>query len=165
MNTQLPRCSLDRPHPVCVLPSDLLEQFHLRSPVHRPPCRLRRQSSQLVSEGGPNVTSTSGPNQNSEINWSGRIREGHCTGHKAALVSPVEADPRAIGLPLILRVGGLLKSLVMVDPKDARRWWRVEDQTADPWRIEPVARSSQGGHRGKPVEIRHADARRETVDL
>src|SRR3989442_1344468 len=67
MNPQLPRCSLDRPHPVCVLPSDLLEQFHLRSPVHRPPCRLRRQSSQLVSEGGPNVTSTSGPNQNSEI--------------------------------------------------------------------------------------------------
>src|ERR1019366_4095903 len=25
MNSQLPRCSLDRPRPVCVLPSDLLE--------------------------------------------------------------------------------------------------------------------------------------------
>src|SRR2546425_13156157 len=72
MNPQLPRCSLDRPHPVCVLPSDLLEQFHLRSPVHRPTCRLRRQSSQLVSEGGPNVTSTSGPNQNSEITYRSR---------------------------------------------------------------------------------------------
>ena len=40
---------------------------HLRSPVHRPPCRLSRQSSQLASEGGPNVMSTRGPNQNSEI--------------------------------------------------------------------------------------------------
>src|ERR1019366_7198729 len=67
MNPQPPRYALDRSSPVCVLPSDLLEQFHLRSPVHRPPCRLRRQSSQLASEGGPNVMSTRGPNQNSEI--------------------------------------------------------------------------------------------------
>src|SRR6267143_5346516 len=84
MNTQLPRCSLDRPHPVCVLPSDLLEQFHLRSPVHRPPCRLRRQSSQLVSEGGPNVTSTSGPNQNSEIRQQGMGRRGMRNPHSAS---------------------------------------------------------------------------------
>src|SRR5208283_185668 len=68
MNPQFPRCAQDRSFTVCVLPSDLLEQFHLRSPVHRPPCRLRRQGSQLASEGGPNVMSTRGPNQNSEIN-------------------------------------------------------------------------------------------------
>src|SRR5712692_2452133 len=68
MNPQPSRYTLDRSSPVCVLPSDLLEQSHLRSPVHRPPCRLRRQSSQLASEGGPNVMSTRGPNQNSEIN-------------------------------------------------------------------------------------------------
>src|ERR1019366_395145 len=67
MNPQPPRCAMDRSSPVCILPSDLLEQFHLRSPVHRPPCRLSRQSSQLASEGGPNVMSTRGPNQNSEI--------------------------------------------------------------------------------------------------
>src|SRR6266567_3284297 len=67
MNSQFPRCAQDRSNTVGVLPSDLLEQFHLRSPVHRPPCRLRRQSSQLVSEGGQNVMSTPGRNQISEI--------------------------------------------------------------------------------------------------
>ena len=67
MNTQLLRHSLNRPRPMPVLPSDLLKQLHLRSPVHRPPCRLRRQGIRLVSQGGPNQTSTSGPIQSSEI--------------------------------------------------------------------------------------------------
>src|SRR2546428_13332809 len=77
---------------------------------------------------------------------SSATRARHRTGNESAVIAPVEADPWATALPLILDVGALLERLVMVDAKNTWRGRSVEDQASDPWGIESVAGSSQYGH-------------------
>ena len=59
----------------------------------------------------------------------------------------------------------LLERLIVVNAKDT--WWgrRVKDEAADPRGKEPVARGSEDGHQCQPVEVRHAHARRNSIDL
>ena len=63
MNAELPRHTLHRADAELVLTAQLLEQFHLRSPVHTAPrtSTAGRRTRGHTRRGGPTFTSTGGP--------------------------------------------------------------------------------------------------------
>ena len=63
MNAELPRHTLHRADAELVLTAQLLEQFHLRSPVHTAPrtSTAGRRTRAHTRRGGPTFTSTGGP--------------------------------------------------------------------------------------------------------
>jgi hypothetical protein len=65
MHSELGRNSLDSPDPELIFPTNVLEQFHLRSPLHpKPPASLAGCSA---LPGRANLEHRNGPNQSIEI--------------------------------------------------------------------------------------------------
>ena len=73
MNAELPRHTLHRADAELVLTAQLLEQFHLRSPVHTAPrtSTAGRRTRAHTRRRGPTFTSTGGPLFGSEANLTG----------------------------------------------------------------------------------------------
>src|SRR5580693_1143546 len=86
-----------------------------------------------------------------------QLPPAHGTGHQAAVIPPVEADPRSVLPGLVLDVSGLVKLFVVVDAEhlvDARR-------RADSTNLRGEETRRHAGHddeRRQAVEVRHAAA-------
>src|SRR5882724_7121664 len=100
--------------------------------------------------------------QTRQINRSRCIRDGHCAGHKTAVIAPVEAKPRTTLPRLILEVCGLVEPLVVVD---AERGERVPDRSrrnsagsADLGSEEARGNTGEDHERRESMEVRHAHA-------
>src|SRR5215813_2344895 len=95
------------------------------------------------------------------------VAERYGAGNEPAVISPIEADPRAALPRLILQVGGLVELFVVVDAEDTvatLAYWRGAD-TAQ-LRLEEPGRHARHHHQcGEPVKIRHAGANRVARNL
>src|SRR5205085_6268223 len=79
-------------------------------------------------------------------------------GHQPAVISPIEAYPRATFPNLILHVGCLIKFLIVIDTEDASRSSGRRPGSADLWK-EKARRDARHYHqRRESVEVRHAHA-------
>ena len=86
------------------------------------------------------------------------------TRHQAAVISPVETDPRATLPRLILQVSRLIELLVVVDAEDH---WRAGSSscTAELGLEEPRCNTGEDHQRGESMEIWHAHTPRKSRNL
>ena len=128
MNAELPRHTLHRADAELVLTAQLLEQFHLRSPVHTAPrtSTAGRRTRGHTRRRGPTFTSTGGPLFASDA-VSGR-RPCHYQGGQAGAA----LDPAVLPLPsattpcgsschaLAYNLANFLRSLAL--PREIESW-------------------------------------------
>src|ERR1035437_10175427 len=90
---------------------------------------------------------------------------GHRAGDKAAIVTPVEAEPRTLFPGLILQVGRLVEMLVVIDAEHSTSGRGPGANAADLRSVEAGRNTRHDDEGGEAVEVGHAGANRISGDF